>query len=107
MPSENFLIFNEFVQPLSLPSGSLTDNFAGQSGTVAGWGIISDATQEIADEIRFIVRPIMQNRNCNIRFPGIIRSSHVCLDGSSRESVCSGDSGSKKTDKNPPQFLTI
>lgn len=99
MPSENFLIFNEFVQPLSLPSGSLTDNFAGQSGTVAGWGIISDATQEIADEIRFIVRPIMQNRNCNIRFPGIIRSSHVCLDGSSRESVCSGDSGSKETEK--------
>lgn len=95
MPAGNSISFNQFVQPVSLPTNFLGEDFVAQLATIAGWGVISDATQETADELRFITRPIMPNRNCNIRFPGVIRDSHICLDGSTRESACSGDSGGK------------
>lgn len=71
----------------------LSDTFEGQLATIAGWGITSDATQQTADELRFVTRPVMRNLNCNLRFPGVIQSSHICLDGSNRQGVCSGDSG--------------
>lgn len=95
MPAESAFIFNAFVQPVSLPSRLLTENFIGNSATVAGWGVTSDSTQESADQLRFVTRPVMRNLNCNVRFPGVIQSTHICLDGSNRQSTCRGDSGGK------------
>jgi chymotrypsin len=49
----------------------------------------------------------MTNTACNIRFPGVVQESNICVTGTNGRGACSGDSGGPLTVQRNGQSLVI
>ncbi|XP_023689013.1 trypsin-like [Paramormyrops kingsleyae] len=77
------------VMPISLPVGCL---YAGAMCSVSGWG---DNNSEAATSLQCLDLPIVDNKDCQNSYPGMITRNMLCagfMDGG--RDACSGDSGS-------------
>ncbi|CRK89941.1 CLUMA_CG003670, isoform A [Clunio marinus] len=92
------LKFSNAIQSVKLPSGYLLDeSFAGEIGTVSGYGQYCD-TCGSSNLLRFTQNRVMQNKECGKSFEiGLIPSeNHVCLSTVETNSGnCRGDSETK------------
>ncbi|XP_077283122.1 transmembrane protease serine 9-like [Arctopsyche grandis] len=89
---------NENIQPVVLPPYSAAAlSFSGYSTTVSGWGKSSDNVNQISENLREVSVPAISNNLCNVRYLGIIQSSHICTDGANGKGSCNGDSGGPLT----------
>lgn len=89
MPSN--IIYNDHVQPISLPSNHRQELFNGEQGVVSGWGVYGDAHGRTSDVLRFVRHLIVANSACSPWFPGVIREGHICLSGSGGLGACQGN----------------
>jgi chymotrypsin len=65
--------------------------------TVSGWGRFDDNLPQSSDVLRFYRGTILSQANCNLRFPGVIQPSNICLSGLNNGGACQGDSGGPLT----------
>ncbi|XP_019871299.1 proclotting enzyme-like [Aethina tumida] len=85
--------FTKNIRPVCLPSSGR--DFAGQTGTVIGWGSLRESGPQpaILQEVNI---PIWSNRDCRQKYghaaPGGIVDHMLCAGQASKDS-CSGDSG--------------
>lgn len=88
--------FNEFAQPILLPSEQLlSESFAGEIGWVAGHGKFCDSCGS-SSVLRYTKNQVMSNKECSKFFiSGLIPSdSQLCLlTSETKSSACRGDSG--------------
>jgi len=77
------------------PGGAGT--FAGVSGTVSGWGRISDGSQATSATLRSATNTIITNAVCAGTFGGIIIASTICKSAANGHGTCNGDSGGPLT----------
>lgn len=87
------IVYNAFVQPIELASGS--ELFTGEAAFVSGFGRFSDSLPQASDVLRFTIKNIVSNLSCSLRFPFLVQSSTICAIGNSdtNNAVCNGDSG--------------
>ncbi|XP_049790925.1 brachyurin-like isoform X11 [Schistocerca nitens] len=87
--------FNEYIQPVNLPSSSeLNNKFVGAETTVSGWGLESDSSEQISEVLRYAVAPVISHLTCNLRYLLQINDDmHICTSGDNGVSTCNGDSG--------------
>ncbi|XP_046734115.1 brachyurin-like [Diprion similis] len=86
--------FSDRVQPIRLPRRSqVGQTFAGQTGTVSGWGRDSDSSNSVSPVLRWTQNPITTNLACSIYYFFQINSAQICLSGEGGRSSCNGDSG--------------
>jgi len=89
---------NEFINIVALPNvNQINLDFVGELGTISGWGRFSDDIPQASEVLRYVYDNIMTNTLCNVRFPGIIIDSHICVTGTNGGGACSGDSGGPLT----------
>ncbi len=73
------------------------DSLAGEFGTIAGWGMLSDDDPTLPEFPHFAYdRPIISNAECHAQLgtPFFIKETNVCIDTSDGEGgICYGDSG--------------
>ncbi|CAH1185683.1 unnamed protein product [Phyllotreta striolata] len=84
--------FNKNVGLIQVASG--TSKYDGQTGTILGWGITESGRE--SDVLMQVNVRIMSNAECRHSDPAyssVIKSSHLCTDGTDIKSSCSGDSG--------------
>jgi chymotrypsin len=106
LPSDQ--TFNAFIRAVTLPNvNQINLDFVGQLGTISGWGRFSDDIPQSSDVLRFVYDTVMTNTLCNVRFPGIIIDSHICVTGTNARGACSGDSGGPLTVPLGQQTLQI
>ncbi|XP_055530040.1 brachyurin-like [Wyeomyia smithii] len=94
------LVFNDRVQPASIPSAGESRTFAGMTGTVSGFGRTSDASQATSAVVMFTSNPIMTEADCLTSWgnnANIIQAQNICLSGEGGRSSCNGDSGGPLT----------
>lgn len=89
------LTFNEYVQPVALPDGSLTEGTA----TVVGWGLRYTLQVDSTNHLQYGEVPIVNNDECcNLLMslvPGAcsrIDATTICA-GGGQVHTCAGDSG--------------
>ncbi|KAL0870358.1 hypothetical protein ABMA27_005368 [Loxostege sticticalis] len=96
----NTVSFNNNIQQIPLPSVSEVNlDFAGLTGTVAGYGKTSDAQNSFppTTSLQYIDLPIITNQVCQRSFQLNIHGSHLCTSGNGRVGTCDGDSGGPLT----------
>jgi Trypsin len=79
---------NSFVQLIRTASGTRT--FENEPATVSGWGRFSDDLPQASDVLRFYHGTILLQSNCQMRFPGVIQPSNICLSGLNNGGACQG-----------------
>lgn len=87
-PATTPATLNQFVQVISLAEGSR--NFENDNATVSGWGRFDDNLPQSSDVLRFYRGTILPQANCQLRFPGIIQPSNICLSGLNNGGACQG-----------------
>jgi len=85
------------ISPATLPSAELGNSFAGEQGTITGFGVFSDDLGIASDVVRVVYDEIMTNTLCVVRFPGVVQPSNICITGTNGRGACSGDSGGPMT----------
>ncbi|XP_058836024.1 brachyurin-like [Topomyia yanbarensis] len=94
------IVFNDRVQPARIPAAGDSRQFAGDTGTVSGFGRTSDASQATSSVVMFTSNPIMTQADCLSSWGGntnIIQAQNICLSGAGGRSSCNGDSGGPLT----------
>nr|XP_040227156.2 collagenase-like [Anopheles coluzzii] len=89
--------FTDRIRPIRLPNRrQVQATFAGQQGTVFGWGRFGSGISNSA-ELRFGRAEIITNLACRVSLPtNTIGDAHMCTDGSV-SSPCAGDNGAPLT----------
>lgn len=84
---------NEFIRPVCLADPKLHVNIL--NGTVVGWGY-HDETNSVSSVPKKVQLPILGDRDCLKRAPGLLSiiSHDLFCAGKERAGVCQGDSGS-------------
>jgi len=85
---------NQYVQVVKLADGS--DTYAGQQGTITGWGKTRDDQLVVTDILRYANNNILSNVQCKAagsEYDAIIQDVHICLSGEGNKGICQGDSG--------------
>ncbi|XP_053664632.1 brachyurin-like [Anopheles marshallii] len=91
------ITFNARVQPARLPARSDTRQFGGFTGTVSGFGRVTD-NGAMSAVVRFTTNPVMTNADCIARWNiAVIQPQNVCHSGEGGRSACNGDSGGPLT----------
>ncbi|XP_058065999.1 collagenase-like [Anopheles bellator] len=85
------------IRPIRLPNmRQVQATFAGQQGTVFGWGRFGSGISNSA-ELRFGRAEVLTNLACRINLPtNTILDVHMCTDGAA-SSPCAGDNGAPLT----------
>ncbi|CAL4085529.1 unnamed protein product, partial [Meganyctiphanes norvegica] len=81
--------FNSIIRPICLPKDD-SKTYAGQTGTVTGWGSI-DNSGTLSKFLREVQVPILANDKCGSW--GTIAAMKVCAGGQTGKDSCGGDSG--------------
>ncbi|XP_032514810.2 brachyurin-like isoform X1 [Danaus plexippus] len=87
---------NNNIQVISLPSASdVSNNFAGMTATVTGYGKISDSQASFppSTTLHHVSLNIITNAVCQRSFDLKLDASHLCTSGTNRVGTCDGDSG--------------
>lgn len=96
----SFEIFSETIQPVNLPTGFLLDeSFAGETGTISGFGQFCDAC-ESSQVLRFTENRVLSNDDCSksFTFSTIPSDTQICLStAESKSGACRGDCGGPLT----------
>lgn len=90
--------FNKLIQPVALPMNLLFDeSFAGEIGTVAGYGRYCDSCGS-SSVLRYTKNRIISNDECS-SFVGLFPSpTQICVStAENKSSTCRGDSGGALT----------
>ncbi|XP_070504721.1 brachyurin-like [Chironomus tepperi] len=90
--------FNRLIQPVSLPTSFMFDeSFAGEIGTIAGYGRYCDSCGS-SSILRYTKNRIISNDECST-FAGLFPSStQLCVSTAvNKSSACRGDSGGALT----------
>ncbi|CAH1154053.1 unnamed protein product [Phaedon cochleariae] len=85
-------ILNEYVNVVPISNGK--NNYAGEMGTILGWGTTDDGT--LPKTLKSVTVKVMSNRACKWTSPVLIQAvkqSHVCVSGAGPKGGCGGDSG--------------
>lgn len=53
----------------------------------------SSTSQVTSDVLRFVTKPIIENRECSTRYPLLFRSDQICAGSSNGAGGCLGDTG--------------
>ncbi|XP_020809022.1 serine proteases 1/2-like [Drosophila serrata] len=87
--------FSVAVNKISLPAiASSYSTYAGQTAVASGWGLTSDTSTSVARDLQFAHLTVITNSVCQATYGSLVVTSKViCVDGSNRTSICSGDSG--------------
>ncbi|KAH8234769.1 hypothetical protein KR032_002941, partial [Drosophila birchii] len=87
--------FSDAVNKIPLPAiASSYSTFAGKTAVASGWGLTSDTSTSVATDLQFADLTVITNSVCEETYGSLVVTSKViCVDGSSRTSICSGDSG--------------
>jgi secreted trypsin-like serine protease len=86
------------ILPLRLPSIDDPTTFAGEIGTLSGWGFRDTRTRHDPNVLYFINEEILSNEECAIQnenpaYPPT-KSSEICISTQNGKTACPGDSGS-------------
>jgi len=76
---------------ISLPRNNLENSFAGYTATIQGFGRISDASQDVSSQLRYVTNPVLTNEVCSQTWT--INHNQVCLNTVGGRGACNGDSG--------------
>ncbi|XP_058122978.1 collagenase-like [Anopheles ziemanni] len=89
--------FSDRIRPIRLPNKrQVQATFAGQLGTVFGWGRFGSGISNSA-ELRFARAPVLTNLACRLNLPtNTISDAHMCTDGA-LGGPCPGDNGAPLT----------
>ncbi|XP_053687664.1 brachyurin-like [Sabethes cyaneus] len=96
----NPIVFGNWVTPVGIPYWTDSRHFAGQTGTVSGFGRFSDSSTSTSAVIRFASNPILTEADCLQRWGNngnLIQPQNICLSGEGGRSACNGDSGGPLT----------
>jgi len=80
---------NSIIQTISLAS---SEPSIGSTCTVTGWGLTSDFSFSIADDLHQVDIDIISDTSCRATY-GYMSSTIMCTSGSGGVGTCSGDSG--------------
>ncbi|XP_058457227.1 brachyurin-like [Malaya genurostris] len=97
---DSAIVFNDRVQPARIPASGDSRTFAGETGTVSGFGRTTDASQATSAVVMFTSNPIMTEADCLSSWGGnaaIIQAQNICMSGEGGRSACNGDSGGPLT----------
>lgn len=104
------VIFSHSIQPVKLPSKFLLDEcFAGEIGTVSGFGQFCDSCGS-SSLLRFTKNRIMSNQDCSksFGFSNIPSDFQICTSTSeAKAGICRGDSGGPLTIKRNESVVQI
>ncbi|XP_059488853.1 brachyurin-like [Neocloeon triangulifer] len=91
---------NSFINTVKLPTASdASKTFVNTTATIAGWGLTSDKSTKISKELNYLDdRKVISNSDCAATY-GEIESTMICISGSDKKAICSGDSGGPLTYK--------
>lgn len=83
--------FSANIQPVRLPTNS---SLIVENVIASGWGLQSSAAKNVAKTLQYAPLHIISNDICTRTYGRtVIRDTVICAQGSSGQSVCSGDSG--------------
>ncbi|XP_070141399.1 serine protease 1-like [Drosophila kikkawai] len=87
--------FSSSVNKISLPViASSYSTYTGETAVASGWGLTSDTSTSVATDLQFADLTVIENSVCQAIYGSLVVTSKVvCVDGSNRTSICSGDSG--------------
>ncbi|CAL4255854.1 unnamed protein product, partial [Meganyctiphanes norvegica] len=83
--------FNNVIRPVCLPKDGSND-YAGEDGTVTGWGLTSN-DGSLSDVLKEAQVPILANNKCGNWAPAQITGLKLCAGAVNNTAFCSGDSG--------------
>ncbi|XP_062558420.1 brachyurin-like [Armigeres subalbatus] len=90
----NAMTLNDRVVPARIPVTGDSRSFAGWTGTVSGFGRISDTSTATSTVVMYTSNPIMSENECAARWgSSLIQAQNICLSGDGGRSPCNGDSG--------------
>jgi len=88
------LVFNDYIQPVCLPTAGEEDLGPGITVTPSGWGLTSDSAIRIADEVHKVDVPTITTEVCAETYGNLIVTDNlICIDGAGGHGTCNGDSG--------------
>ncbi|XP_062558421.1 brachyurin-like [Armigeres subalbatus] len=88
------MTLNDRVVPVRIPVAGDSRTFAGWTGTVSGFGRLSDASTATSAVVMYTSNPIMSESECLYRWgSNYIQTQNICLSGDGGRSPCNGDSG--------------
>jgi secreted trypsin-like serine protease len=75
-----------------------SSSFNGQQGVTIGWGRVSDGSNALSPELRWVTTQIITNLSCTLSWPLSIQSNHMCASGATdMQAPCQGDFGGPMT----------
>ncbi|KAL5292137.1 hypothetical protein ACFFRR_011136, partial [Megaselia abdita] len=90
------LSLNSYVATIPMASSSVTlSSLQGQTAVASGWGKVSDSTNSITNDLRYVDLVIENHQTCkNYYIAGLVNDGVICANtaGGAR-STCNGDSG--------------
>ncbi|KAF7267619.1 hypothetical protein GWI33_019111 [Rhynchophorus ferrugineus] len=95
---KNPIRFNDFVQPICLPTSVIVDNSAdllkeGELVEVAGWGAVNSITLAAADKLMYVQLEIETLEQCQEVYDDEIDDTQICIGKEKGKDTCVGDSG--------------
>jgi len=87
--------FSSSVNKIALPAFATSySSYTGQVAVASGWGLTSDSSSSVTRDLQYADLTVIENSVCQKTFGSLVVTSRViCVDGSNRTSICSGDSG--------------
>jgi len=83
---------NKHIHPICLPTKHLSANFAGETGTVTGWGTTSWQGQD-SSHLKEVDLPIITNDKCEKDLNSYTITSNMICTYADGKDACQGDSG--------------
>lgn len=85
---------------INLPRDSLSNDFAGSTATVQGFGRTADASSDTSTILKYVSNTVITNAKCSETFSNII-ASQICKSTVGGRGACNGDSGGALTVTSP------
>lgn len=85
-------VFNIYVKPITLPYDYIKNTFAGEIGTLSGWGRYHDSSGNASPILLQVSNTVIPNSLCAQFYQSMVFNSTLCMANYGRAS-CHGDSG--------------
>lgn len=87
--------FTSRISPVRLPAAASSySSYTGDRVIASGWGLTSDSSKSVTNDLMFAVLEIVPNSVCAKTYgSSVVKASNICVSTPNAASTCSGDSG--------------